>query len=365
MIHCVDELVQHAAVRDTRQQVDSDMRAAGRVLAAIAQDRVVLHAQPILSVNDGEELLYYECLVRILGNGNQVTYPSAFICSLERLELMRFLDRYVVGTAIEFMESDVDLHLGVNISAQSANQIQWWESILQRLDGRPDIACRLVVEITETTQLSPVSGHALVERLQRVGCRIAVDDLGDGFSIENSARIASPDIIKISGRMLPTGGYDEVRADQFEKLVTRARRDAPQVVVEGIESADSLRIAALAGAHWVQGYHVGKPRRLGKAKDSIGRSMSQFKRIANALIDPHVDEKTRGETELVYAAGFASALFGRDSAIAASLRSDSIRVMRTMRRRSSASAQLLRCFAMLGRLNGQALARSIGSRGGS
>ncbi|MDF3083703.1 EAL domain-containing protein [Burkholderia sola] len=335
------------------------------VLAAIAQDRVVLHAQPIRSVNDDEEPLYYECLVRILGDDNQVTYPSAFICSLERLELIRFLDRYVVGMAIEFMESDIGLHLGVNISAQSANEIQWWESIIQRLAGRPDIARRLVVEITETTQLSRVSGHVLVERLQQVGCRIAVDDLGDGFSIENSARIVSPDIIKISGRMLPKGGSDEVRFDQFEELVTRARRDTPQVVVEGIESAESLRIAALSGANWVQGYYVGRPHRLGKTKNSNGgsvdRSVMQFKRIADALLDPHVDERTRSEVELAYAAGLTSALYGRHSAIAAGLRSSLIKVMRTMKGRPVASAQLLRCFAMLGRLNGEGLAGSIGS----
>ncbi|WP_095211613.1 EAL domain-containing protein [Burkholderia sp. ABCPW 11] len=336
------------------------------VLAAIAQDRVVLHAQPILSLNGDEEPLYCECLVRILGDHNRVTYPSAFISSLERLGLMRFLDRYVVGMAIEFMESNIDFRLGVNISAQSANEIQWWDSILQRLAGRPDIASRLVVEITETTQLSPVSGHVLVERLQQIGCRIAVDDLGDGFSIENSARIVSPDVIKISGRMLPKNGSDEVRVDQFEELVTRAGRHAPQIVVEGIESAELLRVAALAGANWVQGYYVGRPRHLGKTKNSNGRSVNrsvmQFKRIADALIDPHVDEKTRREVEIAYAVGLASALYGRHSAIAAGLRSSLIKVTRTMKERPVASAQLLRCFAMLGRLNGHGLAGSIGSR---
>lgn len=366
MNHCVKVLVEHALARDTRLHAESDMRAVGMVLAAIARDWVILCAQPILSMHDGEQVLYHECLVRILGDDDHpIKYPSAFIPSLERLELMRFLDRYVVGMAIEFMESKIDLRLGVNISAQSVNEIQWWESILLLLESRPDIACRLVVEITETTQLSPVSGRAFVERLQRMGCSIAVDDFGDGFSVENGARIASPDIIKISGRMLPTDGRDRAQFDRFEQLVARARDHAPQVVVEGIESVDALFTASLTGAQWVQGYHTGMPRRLMKEErvtgGSVERSMQQFERVADALIDRHVDEKTRGDVKLAYTAGFSSALYGKRSAIATSLRSGLNDVMRTKVVPSDTPTQLLQCFVVLGRLNGQTLARSIRS----
>ncbi|KWF76609.1 hypothetical protein WL94_34140 [Burkholderia cepacia] len=366
MNHCVKVLMQPALAQDARRHADSDMRAAGMVLAAIAQDRVMLYAQPILSVGDGEQVLYHECLVRILGaNDHPIAYPSAFIPSLERLELMRFLDRYVVGMAIEFMQANVDLRLGVNISAQSANNIQWWGSILLLLESKPDIACRLVVEITETTQLSPVSGRVFVERLQRMGCSIAVDDFGDGFSVENGARIASPDIIKITGRMLPTDGDDGVQLDRFEKLVTRARNHAPQVVVEGIESIDGMLTAALAGAQWVQGYHTGKPGPLKKAErstvGSVGRSMLQFERVADSLIDRQVDEKTRDDAKLAYAVGLSSALYGRRSAIATGLHSGLSDVMQMKSGPSSISVQLLQCFVVLGRLNGQALARSPGS----
>ncbi|WP_321812966.1 MULTISPECIES: EAL domain-containing protein [unclassified Burkholderia] len=366
MSHCVKVLMQPAPTQDSRLHVDSDMRAAGMVLTAIARDRVMLWAQPILSVRDGEHVLYHECLVRILGTDDHpIAYPSAFIPSLERLQLMRFLDRYVVGMAIEFMESNVDLRLGVNISAQSANDIQWWESILLLLESRPDIASRLVVEITETTQLSPVSGRTFVARLQRMGCSIAVDDFGDGFSVENGARIASPDIVKIAGRMSPTDGGDGVQFEQFEKLVARARDHAPQVVVEGIEGVDGLLAASLAGAQWVQGYHTGKPGRLKKAECStvgtVGRSMQQFERVADALIDRQVDEKTRDDAKLAYSVGLSSALYGRRSAIATSLHCGLIDVMRMKSGPSNISVQLLQCFVVLGRINGQTLARSLGS----
>lgn len=260
---CEKVLVRQALARDETFHADSDVRVASMVLKAIARNRVALFAQPIFSTYDRRQVLYHECLVRMLGDDDcTIEYPSTFIPSLERLELMRFLDRYVVGMVIELLESNSSLRLGVNISAQSSNETQWWESILLLLDARPDIACRLVVEITETTQLPPSSGREFVERLQRMGCRVAVDDFGDGFSIENGARITSPDIIKIAGRMLPTVAHDRPRFDEFERLVTCARASTLCVVVEGIESADALLTAWSAGAHWVQGYHTGKPRRI-------------------------------------------------------------------------------------------------------
>ncbi|WP_410719655.1 hypothetical protein, partial [Brevibacillus sp. SIMBA_040] len=64
-----------------------------------------------------------------VGDDQPITYPSAFIPSLERLGLMRYLDRYVIGMAAEFLESNSNIRLGVNISAQSANEIGGWASV--------------------------------------------------------------------------------------------------------------------------------------------------------------------------------------------------------------------------------------------
>ncbi|MFP3479453.1 MULTISPECIES: EAL domain-containing protein [Burkholderia] len=367
MSYCTKAMVQYALARGTGPHGTPDLGTAAMVLAAMACDQVILCAQPIFSVQNREQVLYHECLVRLrVGDDQPITYPSAFIPSLERLGLMRYLDRYVIGMAAEFLESNSNIRLGVNISAQSANEIGGWASVLRLLEGRPDIASRLVVEITETTQLSPVTGRAFVEHLRRIGCCIAVDDFGDGFSIENRSVISSPEIIKISGRMLPTGEHDAIHLEQFKKLVIGARGQASQVVVEGIESADALRTASLAGAQWVQGYYTGKPSRLRMIEQStggaVGHSMQQFERIAYAVIEPHMDGKMHGEARRAFAAGLASALYGRRSAIATSMRSYLTDAMeKQAETHNTSSVRLLRCFAMLGRLNGQGLARPLRS----
>ncbi|AOJ76646.1 MULTISPECIES: EAL domain-containing protein [Burkholderia cepacia complex] len=364
MIQCVKALMQRRLAQDMRRHADSDLGLAGTVLAAIAQDRVMLWAQPIVSVRDDAAVLYHECLVRIVdADGLPIVYPSEFIPSLERLELMRFVDRYIVSMAIDLMDSNVDLRLGINISAQSANNFQWWESIFLILENRPDIACRLVVEITETTQLSSVSGRMFVERLRLSGCAIAVDDFGDGFSLENSTHIAQLDIVKIAGRMLPADCGDQTQCNRFKKLVARARCHAKQVVVEGIEGIAGLRTAVLSGAQWVQGYHIGRPVRLGKSEfstvGSIEKSLQQFERIADALMDWKDEEKTRDDARLAYAFGLSSVLYGRHSAIATGLGNGLNDVIRMNFVNLNKSDQFLQCFVKLGLVNGQTLVDSF------
>lgn len=363
MGHCVRTLVRQALASNDSIYADSDVHTAGMVLEAIVRDRVILCVQPIFNTLEARQVLYHECLVRMTVDDEcTFEYPSRFIPVLERLELMRFLDRYVVGMVIEALESNSNLCLGVNISAQSVNETQWWSSVLQLLEGKPDIARRLIVEVTETTQLSAESGRKFVEHLQSIGCRVAVDDFGDGFSIENGAHIPSPDIIKIAGQMLPGSGQSGASVDEFESLLARARASSLCVVVEGVEGAEALLAARCAGVDWAQGYHAGQPQRLGKTDSRDGNSfehaMRQFDRIADALIDGPVDSSTRNNVRLAFASGLVQSMYGRHSAVAKSLRTCLTDVVGSKACQRQGSAPLLRCFSMLGRLSG----RNCGAR---
>lgn len=363
----VKALVQNAIVRDEAFLADSDLLAAGMVLDAIAQDRVVLCIQPIVSSLDREQILYQECLVRILGeDGSTLEYPSAFIPSLERLGLMRFLDRYVMCMVVEYLESDRNLRLGVNISAESTRFECWWDSIFELLGRKPDIATRLVVEITETTRLPVPAGREFVERLQRMGCLIAVDDYGDGFSVENGSRICDPDIIKIAGCMLPTDAPNGERFENLANLVATAGASAKCVVVEGIESSSALLAAWAADVLWVQGFHTGKPTRLSKKEPvsdaPIERAMVHFEHVANALVDRCFDVEMRRYAKLAYASGLAGIVYGRSSVVATGFRGGLAAALRPMACGQVSSLPILRFFSMLGRANGQRVACRAGYR---
>ncbi|WP_448168340.1 EAL domain-containing protein [Burkholderia ambifaria] len=355
--------VRHAADRSREEIRDSDVRVASGVLDSMIRGRLVLFAQPVFD-RDCKHVLYHECLVRMLGENGQVGEgPSTFVPSLERAGLIRFLDRYVIGLVIEHLEANPDLCLGANISAQSTRDVVWWESLLSKLVDRPDIARRLIVEITETTQLSRSSGNAFVDCLQRTGCRIAIDDLGDGYSIDNCRYVPSIDIVKISGKMLPRSPQWRVaESDQFRQLLAVARTIAPCIVVEGVETENDLFLAQSAGAHGVQGYFGGKPYPLSRNNESActsdEKAPAQFERVMSVLLEESLDVELRDAARTACAAGFASVVYGKDSAIATRPIEQTLEDRRKIGIRSDEHFQLIRLFYLFGRRNGRSLTRA-------
>jgi EAL domain-containing protein (putative c-di-GMP-specific phosphodiesterase class I) len=397
---------------DARTHANLDTRIAGAVIDAIESDRVVLFCQPVCGTGDLGEVLYFECLVRLLREDRQtLEYPGSFIPSLERLGMMQCLDRHVVRLVIGLLKTHPHLCLGANISAQSAAEDEWWESTFAQLSMMPDVAQRLVIEITETAPLDVAAGRAFMRRVQRLGCRVAIDDFGTGFSIETGAQICFPDVVKIAGELLAGNGDRGARDDELARLVSLARDLAPCVVLEGVESAHALEVAREAGVGFVQGYYVGKPQNLavhvprepvcsagrcdsaavsgnemnlvpfvqlsdlimeseitrGSVSPLTGAALEDAVQLLEKNVDAIVDQsmccKLRDHAKLAYVTGLASSVYGKHSAIAAALREEMSGVIREGKNHPERSVRVLRSIAALGRLHGQLIVCPAGRKG--
>jgi EAL domain-containing protein (putative c-di-GMP-specific phosphodiesterase class I) len=251
---------------DWAAQYRCDMTLAAQALAALDEGRLDLCWQAVRSANAPEQVLYHEGLARLLGRDGQLLSPGTFIPALERLGLVRAFDRDVFMLVLDELEHFPGARLGVNISAQSARLDGWWFSTLERLRAKPDLARRLVVEITETAALTG-EVHRFASALRRLGCRIALDDFGVGHASVRNAMALSPDIIKVDAFFLRRAGMSEQSEALLEHLVGIAAHCAPVVIVEGVETAEQSRMAGRlqaryqspANACWQQGYHFGRP----------------------------------------------------------------------------------------------------------
>jgi EAL domain-containing protein (putative c-di-GMP-specific phosphodiesterase class I) len=346
--------------------------------------------------------------VRVLRDDRRtLEYPGSFIPSLERLGMMQCLDRHVVALVIDLLQAQPHLYLGANISAQSAAEDEWWESTFLQLSTMPDVARRLVIEITETAPLDVAAGRAFVKRLQQLGCRISIDDFGTGFGIETGVQIGAADVVKIAGQLIAGDGDRQASRERIAHFVSLARDIAPCVVLEGIESAHALEAAREAGVDCVQGYYVGRPQSVAvhlrtepecepEDCDSAGlpgnevsllpfaqlsdlimdaemneksiapltgaaveQAVQLFERSAGEIVDHSVCCKLRGYAKLAYVTGLTSSVYGKHSAIAASLRDEMATVIREGKENPERSVRLLRCIAAFGRLHGQLIVCSF------
>lgn len=246
-----------------RQQYESDMLAALAFLRALEHGKVGLAFQPVVrraasraSMTHASGLLYQEALLRT--ELPELTV-SVLVPALERLGLIRLLDRVVLDAVIDRLESEPALRVGCNLSSVSLVSDAWWDGPLERLSRQPAVAARLTIEITETAPLADfVAAKAFVRRLQSLGCQIAIDDFGDGHTRLDFVREIAPQVIKISGAVLASAARNGAAAEEFAHLAALGGLWAPYVVAEGVEREEDVAIALVGGANCLQGTKVAR-----------------------------------------------------------------------------------------------------------
>lgn len=248
--------------------VEEADRVAELVWKAMRDDRIELAFQGVCDTANSDVILYHECLARLTDEDGTPVSPAKFIPALESIGLIHLFDRYVFRLVVALLDKHPNTTLGVNVSALSVGDNVLWAPTFIFLLSRPDIAHRLVVEITETAPVNIEDARAFARRLRETGCRIAIDDFGAGYSLENGMAAGHADIIKIDASWLAKVSQGICSPADFNSFIAFASGLAPCVIVEGVETNADYELARRARIEWVQGYWFGKPSR---TFDFVGR----------------------------------------------------------------------------------------------
>lgn len=254
--------------RDWRHSYARDMAIAADFFTLAKRDKVVLALQPIAQLPKDahqpqcDKVLYYEALLRWHPDGRRLEGlgPGEVVEALERLGLVRSLDHAVLAAAVDALERHPELQLGCNLSASSLVLDTWWGSLLQRLAHLPEVACRLTVELTETTAVADMGAAlALTRRLKSLGCRLALDDFGSGYGALSFALAVPLDAIKLDRSLLHAARGNRSAMEQLHNLARLCRNLAPTVVAEGVETPQDIHNLRLTELDWAQGFWLGRP----------------------------------------------------------------------------------------------------------
>jgi EAL domain-containing protein (putative c-di-GMP-specific phosphodiesterase class I) len=181
---------------------------------------------------------------------------------VERLGLIERIDRSVLWTVIGLLRRHPHVSLGCNVSAQSLKHGRWWHRFCDALQERPDLACRLIIEVTRTSAITEdADAIDILQGLQALGCKIAISDMGLGYNTLDFVITSHPDFIKIDrGRLGAIAGETpESSLRLFGNLVRLCADLTPCVVATGIEVERARTEAVATGVHALQGYLFGRP----------------------------------------------------------------------------------------------------------
>ncbi len=170
----------------------------GTQLRAVAARGLYPATELVNRVDGSGEVLYRECLARVQAE-EEIPSPIAFLPQLESEGLMVRFDVMVLQRAMAFLFCEPSLTLGCNVSRRNVRNEAAWAPVLEALTAGEQIAERLVIEVTEYEPVDPESVCVFVMRLQRLRCRVAVND----FGVRYGRRTHYPVIQTRTGLMRP------------------------------------------------------------------------------------------------------------------------------------------------------------------
>ncbi len=226
-----------------------------RALERSIAERLFRHVyQPIVRASDGA-LFAYEALVR--PTDSAFAGPMDLLEVAERSGKIAALGRVLRELCIAPMPTldDPAALLFVNVHPLELRDPHFAEEpALQAW------ANRIVFEVTEAAEITDYArSRQVLSRLQEQGFRVALDDVGSGYSGLNSLALLGPDFVKIDMAMVRGISSNARSARLIRHIFEFARGEGMPVIAEGIETADEHAVVLELGVPYLQGYYFGRP----------------------------------------------------------------------------------------------------------
>ena len=265
------ECLHRGSARGGNQSVSSDLADTdSRVMsydkvwvkhikAALMENRFRLVQQPIASLR-GEDPGMFDVLVRMIDNQGREVLPSEFMAAAGRNDLLKNIDRWVVGASLSFAAQKRPECLFVRLSKDTARDavfIEWLDNHLRSSRAEPQ---RLCFQITEECAASYVPQvKALAASLRERQLRFALEGFGSGRDSMGLLESVPLDFVKIDGTLIQGLAADPQLQLQVRGLVEAARSRNIHTIGERVEDANTMAVLWQIGVQYIQGYFVNQP----------------------------------------------------------------------------------------------------------
>ena len=248
-----------------------NVRATDEIVAALNERRIFLAYETVAAASDRQPA-FYECLMRVRRTDGSLVGASEVVPVAERLGLVRLLDHRVLELVVDELLAAPALQASVNVSPASTTDPDWWGGLGSLLRAHAGVAERLIVEITESAAIHDIDEtRGFVTRVKDLGCRIAIDDFGAGYTSFRNLRKLGVDIVKIDGAFVQNMIRSEDDRAFVRTLIDLASRLKLITVAEWVQDERTAKTLEAWGCDYLQGALIGlasieRPWRAGVAQ---------------------------------------------------------------------------------------------------
>ena len=251
---------------DTRVQA-YDKIWVKHIKTALMENRFRLVQQPIASLL-GEDKGMFDVLVRMLDEQGNEVLPAEFIAAAERNDLMKNIDRWVIGASMSFAANRKAACIFVRVSKDTVldkSLIAWLDTQLKSLKIEPK---RLCIQVTEDMATQYVKQtKELADQLRNLGFRFAIEHFGTGRDPLRLLADIGMNFIKVDGSLMQGLSTNQLQQQRVKGLVEAAKRKGVETVAERVEDANTMAVLWQLGIEFIQGYFINAPEEVTMSSD--------------------------------------------------------------------------------------------------
>jgi len=278
----LDDALTRAECRDSRVLMLADGQEPGRahlgqvmgleayiaracgvwLLDLIAAERVTTLFQPIFHLAEPSQVFAHECLLRgIDPDGTQIS-PEEIFKTAMRADLVFPLDRLARTTHVaNAAAKSLPGHIFINFTPAAVYDPTFClRTTVAAVDRAGLDHGRIVFEVIETERITdPVHLASVLSHYRNEGFKVALDDLGGGYSTLGLLPSLQPDFVKLDRSLVDGVHENPIQAMVIQRLVQLAHDLGIKVIAEGVEIAEDLAWLQSCGADYVQGFLLARP----------------------------------------------------------------------------------------------------------
>ncbi len=232
---------------------------------AMTDNHFTLYAQLIEPLQVDGHGLRCEILLRLKDRDGRLINPGEFLPAAERFRIMPRVDKWVVGSVVDFLTKNRELvtkaeMISVNLSGKSIGDRNFQNFVQERLSATDFDREKLCFEITESESINNIdSSVAFIEEMRKIGIRFSLDDFGTGVSSFSYLKKLPVDFIKIDGSFVENMTRDAVDYATVRSIQDVAKLLGKQTIAEFVADAEVETQLRDLGVNFMQGFLRHRP----------------------------------------------------------------------------------------------------------
>jgi sensor c-di-GMP phosphodiesterase-like protein len=229
---------------------------------ALDQQEFIVHYQPVIDLQENR-CTGAEALIRWRHPQRGIVAPDVFIALAEEtatiVPMTRWLMRRVGEELGEFLRTNVDLHIAINLAPAHFLDLEIvadTKAAAAEFDVQPS---QLGFEVSERSLINETFCREVIEGLCDFGSQVTIEDFGTGYANLSYIGMFRIHFLKIDKAFVKTIGSSAATSGLAQIIIDMGRALGLKIIAEGVETWEQIHYLREQGVHLAQGWYFSRP----------------------------------------------------------------------------------------------------------